>query len=131
MRMVISFFIAMFFMCSAFALTVDVPLADAGKEAQARELFHEIRCVVCVSEAISDSPAEVARDMRRNIRERVAAGESGEAIKASLVAQYGDVILMKPPLKKETFVLWFAPWIILVVGGFFALSFFRKGAKKS
>ena len=111
---------------ATFALSVDTPLADNVQEARAIALFHEIRCVVCVSEAIADSPAEVARDLRRDIRTKIADGASDEDIKNILVLQYGDVILMNPPLKTSTFFLWFAPWIIVVIGLFFVIYFFRS-----
>jgi len=129
MKHLIRIFIFLLLASPAFALSVDAPLADKAQEAHAKALFHEIRCVVCVSEAIADSPAEVARDMRRTIRERIAAGEGGEQIKASLAAEYGDVILMKPPLKKSTIVLWFAPWVILLAAGFVVSLLFRKEKK--
>ena len=114
----------------AFALAVDEPLADDALEARARLLFTEIRCVVCQSEAIADSPAEVARDMRREVRMQVADGRSDREIKEDLSTKYGDMVLMKPPLKKSTIFLWFAPWVILftaLVVGFFKLR--TKSAK--
>lgn len=102
----------------AFALTVDAPLPDAAAEARAKALFHDIRCVVCQSEAIADSPAEIARDLRRAIRQDIADGASDDTIKASLAARYGDRILMRPPLKPATYLLWFGPWLLLALGGF-------------
>ena len=101
---------------SAFALTVDTPLPDAVQEAQAKALFQEIRCMVCAGEAIADSPAEVAHDMRRDIRARIAAGDSNATIKAYLVSRYGDAVLMRPPLKTSTLTLWLAPLALLLAG---------------
>lgn len=115
---------------AAVALTVEAPLPDAGQEAQAQALFHEIRCVVCQSEAIADSPAEVARDLRREIRTQLAEGHPPEAIKTALAAQYGDGILMNPPLKEGTWLLWFGPWLVLAVGGIACVFFFRQSARK-
>lgn len=125
-------FIAVFLLLipQAFALSVDEPLADSAMEARAKGLFYEIRCVVCQSEAIADSPAEVARDMRKVVRARIASGHSDEQIKADLAREYGDVILMNPPLKQSTIVLWFAPWLVLILGGFSVFFMFRKKASK-
>ena len=120
------FALLLFFSSAAFALNVDVPLADATQEARAKSLFHEIRCVVCQSEAIADSPAEVATDMRRSIREDIANGASNDDIKRDLVIRYGDGILMKPPLKSSTAFLWFGPWLILALGAIGITLFFRK-----
>lgn len=110
----------------AVALTVDTPLSDPQMEEKAREVFYEIRCVVCQNESIAESPAEVAADMRRGIREMVESGKNGEEIKEILSAQYGDVILMKPPLKQSTLVLWFAPMVFLIMGMAAIFLFFRK-----
>lgn len=128
MLRLISFFI-LIFSASAFALSVDAPLTDSAQETRAKGLFYEIRCVVCQSEAIADSPAEVASDMRRVVRERISNGQSDEQIKSDLAKEYGDVILMKPPLKQSTIVLWFAPWLALVFGGYFVFVLFRKAKK--
>ena len=114
-----------FMMSLAQALPVDTPLPDAVQEARAQALFREVRCVVCQSEAIADSPAEVAADMRKLIRERVAAGDSNEAIQAYLVSRYGDYILMRPPLKSSTALLWFGPLVIFIAGLLLTLRFFR------
>lgn len=111
---------------SAFALTVDTPLKDAGQEARAKALFHEIRCVVCQSEAIADSPAEVAADMRCMIRERITAGDSDDTLRGYLTKRYGDAILMQPPLKPRTSLLWFGPLLLLAIGVLLAKKYFRK-----
>ena len=103
----------------AFALSVDTPLADSAQEARAKALFTEIRCVVCQSEAIADSPAEVARDMRSLIRKEVASGKTEDEITASLVAAYGDRILMSPPVRNHL-GLWLAPLLLLLGGAAFA-----------
>lgn len=112
----------------ALALTVDVPLADSAAESRARILFTEIRCMVCQSETIADSHAEVASDMRRNVREQIASGASDEKIKSDLAARYGDVILMNPPLKNNTALLWFGPWLVLFLGAI-ATYFYFHGTK--
>jgi cytochrome c-type biogenesis protein CcmH len=87
----------------------DRPLADAAQEARAQALFNDIRCVVCQHEAISDSPAGIAADMRVLVREEIAAGRSDEQIRDDLVRRYGDFVLFTPPLRVGTWLLWFGP----------------------
>lgn len=99
-------------MCLAFqepAPAPDRPLPNAGQEARAQALFRDIRCVVCQHEPISDSPAAVAADLRRLVREEIAAGRSDDQVRAGLVQRYGDFVLFKPPLRSETLLLWFGP----------------------
>lgn len=111
----------------AFALTPDAPLADATLEKRALNLFHEIRCVVCESEAISDSPAAIARDMRRMVRAEIAAGKSDEAIMEQLEMTYGERVLMMPHVSPANSLLWFGPLLVLGVGALVAWSqLFRK-----
>ncbi len=111
----------------AIALTVDDKLPDSAQEARAQSLFHELRCVVCQSESVADSPAEVARDMRRSVREKVAAGKSDDDIKAGLVAHYGERVLMMPEKNQRNALLWLAPILLLVGGAWLAAkNIFRK-----
>ena len=101
-------------------------LPDARHEARARELFRELRCMVCQNQSIDDSNAPLARDLRGLVRERVAAGDSDERIKAFLVERYGKYVLLKPPLDFGTLMLWGAPAIILLLGAGLTLVFFRR-----
>ena len=91
-------------------------LSDPTLEARARSLQKELRCLVCQGQSLDESDAELARDLRRIIRERIAAGETDEAIKDFLVARYGDFVLLRPPMKPETYALWFGPLLVLVLG---------------
>jgi cytochrome c-type biogenesis protein CcmH len=92
-------------------------LADAAQEARARALFDDIRCVVCQHEAIADSPAGLAADMRRLVREQIAAGRSDRQIREDLVRRYGDFVLFTPPLRGGTWLLWFGPLAALLAAG--------------
>ncbi|MBI1180938.1 MAG: cytochrome c-type biogenesis protein CcmH [Alphaproteobacteria bacterium] len=92
-------------------------LPDPAQEARARHIMEELRCLVCQNESISDSHADLARDLREIVRERVAAGESDKQVKAFMVDRYGDWILMKPPFNWRTAVLWLAPLLLLAAGG--------------
>lgn len=105
----------MLFSFPAFALNVDTPLPDAAEEARAQALFYELRCVVCEGEAIADSPAGVARDMRNYARQLITQGKSDDDIKAMFTTQYGEQVLMRPPIEKHR-MLWLAPLLILCAG---------------
>ncbi|MCC7272443.1 MAG: cytochrome c-type biogenesis protein CcmH [Alphaproteobacteria bacterium] len=91
-------------------------LADPALEARARALSQELRCLVCQNQSIDDSSATLARDLRLLVRERLAAGDDDGAVKAYLVARYGDFVLLRPPLKPATWALWAAPPVLLAVG---------------
>lgn len=102
----------------AFAMAVDaVSLQDPALEARARTIMHGLRCLVCQNQSIEISDAELAGDLRRIVRERVAAGDTDDQVRAHLVARYGDWVLMRPPFKLSTLVLWAGPPALLVLGG--------------
>ncbi len=91
-------------------------LADPAQEAQARELFRELRCMVCQNQSIDDSDAPLAKDLRALVRERIAAGDDAGTIKSFLVDRYGDFVLLKPRFGAETMLLWGAPLVVLLAG---------------
>ena len=101
----------------------EAPLADPTAEARARALMHESRCLVCQGESIAESGADLARDLRRLVREQVAAGRSDEQIRAYLKARYGDWILLRPPFDARTLVLWIGPPLLLLV---LLIALFRR-----
>lgn len=92
-------------------------LPDPRQEAQAVALMDTIRCVVCQGQPISGSNADLAGDMRRVIRERIAAGEKPEQVRAWLVSKYGDWVSFKPQVKPATMPLWLIPLLALLGGG--------------
>ena len=105
----------------------DRPLPDAAQEARAQALFKGIRCVVCQHEAIADSPAVIAADLRGLVREEIAAGRSDAEIRQDLVRRYGDFVLFKPPVRLGTWLLWFGPLgLILAVGAVLLLAARRR-----
>lgn len=104
----------------------DRPLADAGQEARAKALFRDVRCVVCQHEAISDSPAGIAADMRALVREQVAAGKTDEEVRSDLVRRYGDYVLFTPPVRAATWLLWFGPFAAVVLVGVWFIVRSRK-----
>jgi cytochrome c-type biogenesis protein CcmH len=111
-----------------FALTIAAPLAQAVQpdemmrdpvlESRARTLSAELRCMVCQNQSIDDSEAPLARDIRLLIRDRIAKGESNEAVRSFLVSRYGDFILLKPPFELRTLLLWGGAPLALLAGAF-------------
>lgn len=89
-------------------------LPDAVQEARARALFKELRCVVCQSESLDDSEADLARDMRRLVRTQIAQGRTDDQVKAYLTGRYGDFVLLQPPVQPSTWSLWFGPFALLL-----------------
>jgi cytochrome c-type biogenesis protein CcmH len=107
--------------------TRDKPLPDPAQEAQARAFMREIRCVVCQSQSIDESDAEIAAQLRNAVREQMAAGKSEDEIRDYLVARYGDFVLLKPPFKSSTLLLWTGPFVLVAIGlGFILLQRGRK-----
>ena len=100
----------------ALAVQPDEVMQDPGLEARARALSAGLRCMVCQNQSIDDSDAPLARDIRILIRQRIAEGESNDAVRAYLVSRYGDFILLKPPFKPETWLLWLSAPLTLCAG---------------
>ena len=100
---------------AALAVQPDEVLDDPALEARARALSAELRCMVCQNQSIDDSDAELARDLRRIVREQLIAGQSDVEIIGYVTARYGDFVLLKPPVKPATWGLWFGPALVLVI----------------
>jgi cytochrome c-type biogenesis protein CcmH len=98
------------------ALAAPAALGQPADEARAVALDQEIRCVQCQSEPIAQSTAPIAADMRRLVRERIAAGDSDADIRAYFRERYGDFVLFRPPMDIRTWALWGAPVILLLIG---------------
>jgi cytochrome c-type biogenesis protein CcmH len=110
--------IGLFVMLAAPALAVlpDERLADPALEARARTLSQELRCLVCQNQSIDDSNADLAHDLRVLVRERLTAGDSDTQVLAYLTSRYGDYVLLRPPVKPATLLLWFGPPMLLLAG---------------
>jgi cytochrome c-type biogenesis protein CcmH len=103
---------------TSFALAAEPgTLSDPKLEARAVTLQKKLRCLVCQGESLDESNAPLAADLRHLIRVRIAAGDTNEDVERYLVARYGDFILMKPPLEPQTYLLWFGPVTVLLIGG--------------
>lgn len=101
-------------------------LPDPAKEAKAKALMEEIRCLVCQGQSIADSDADMAGDMRSMIRQRIAAGEEPSAIRQWLIDRYGDWVTYSPPVGRTTWPLWALPIILLLIGGTIAARRLRR-----
>jgi cytochrome c-type biogenesis protein CcmH len=104
-------------------------LADPKLEARARAIASELRCLVCQNQSIDDSDAPLAKDLRLIVREKLKEGASDADVRAFVVARYGDFVLLRPPLKTETLVLWGAPLIALLAGGYAIYAAFRRSRR--
>ena len=111
---------------NALALQPNEVLNDPALEARARALSKDIRCLVCQNQSIDDSNADLARDLRVLVRERLQKGESDPEILDFLVKRYGDFVLLKPPVKVSTYLLWYGPIGILILGVIGLIVFFRN-----
>ena len=100
----------------AHAVQPDEILSDPRLEARARTISSELRCLVCQNESIDDSGAQLARDLRLLVRERLKHGDTNAQVRAYLVARYGDFILLKPPVEPDTLLLWGMPVLVLGFG---------------
>jgi cytochrome c-type biogenesis protein CcmH len=115
----------------ALAVNPDEILADPAQEARAREIGRELRCLVCQNQSIDDSDAGLARDLRVIVRERIKAGDSDGQIKDYLVGRYGDFVLLNPPFKPATWLLWLGPLLLAAIAALVALAFYRKAGRRS
>lgn len=111
---------------AAAATSPDEILDDPELERRARELAKELRCLVCQNQSIDDSDADLARDLRHLVRERLLAGDSDDEIIAFVTERYGDFVLLRPPMKPSTWILWYGPPVIFVLAGIAIVSFLRR-----
>jgi cytochrome c-type biogenesis protein CcmH len=115
----------------AHAVRPDEMLPDPVLEARAREIGKELRCLVCRNQSIDDSEAALAHDLRVLVRERLLAGDSDRQVLDYITARYGDFVLLRPPFKLDTWLLWGGPLLILVVGGLGMLRFVRRQSHRA
>jgi len=101
-------------------------LDDPALEQRARELGKQLRCVVCQNQSIDDSNAPLAKDLRELVRERLVAGDSNPEVLSYITARYGDFVLLEPPVRGSTWVLWYGPFALLAVGVVGAAVWIRR-----
>ncbi len=114
----------------AFAVQPDEVMKDPALEARARALSTELRCLVCQNESIDDSTAQLARDLRLLVRERLAAGATDAEVKSFLVQRYGEFVLLKPAFSARTALLWAGPFLVLVGAGLMLWRGTRRQAEQ-
>ncbi len=111
---------------AAKAVEPDEVLSDPALEARARTISAELRCLVCQNQSIDDSDADLAKDLRLLVRERLVAGDSDQEVRDFVVERYGAFVLLRPPFNPSTFVLWLTPFALALLGvGFVAYRLFR------
>ena len=110
----------------ALAVNPDEVLPDAAQEHRAREISAQLRCMVCQNQSIDDSNADLARDLRLLVRERIRDGDSDTAVINYVVSRYGEFVLLKPRLSAKTMILWAMPVLLLVIGGVSLLLALRR-----
>ncbi|WP_409418303.1 cytochrome c-type biogenesis protein CcmH [Phenylobacterium sp.] len=113
-------------LCIAAASDPAERLPDPAQEARARELFREVRCMVCQNESIDDSNAELAADLRRLVREEVKAGKTNDEVRKHLTDRYGEFVLLKPAFSLGNAALWGAPLVVVILGLWLLLRSFRS-----
>jgi cytochrome c-type biogenesis protein CcmH len=112
------------------ATNPDEILADPALEQRARDLSKQLRCLVCQNQSIDDSDADLARDLRRIVREQLVAGRSDGEIIDYLTARYGDFVLLKPPVEPATWGLWFGPALVLLLAAAGIVVYVRRRQRR-
>jgi cytochrome c-type biogenesis protein CcmH len=124
-------FLLLLLSAPAWAVPAPGTFSDPAMETRARNLQRQLRCLVCQGESIDESQAPLAAELRQLVRQQMAEGRSDRQIQEFLTARYGNYILMRPPVEADTYFLWAAPFLVLVVAGgvaFFVISKARKAA---
>ena len=126
MKAIFTIVAILFFPLAVLAVDPGEILQDPNLEKRARSISKGLRCVVCQNQSIDDSDAQLARDLRILVRTRIVAGDSDTAVIDYVVSRYGDFVLLKPPVKGVTLVLWFGPIFITLAGLIGLILFFRR-----
>jgi cytochrome c-type biogenesis protein CcmH len=131
-RIIVSFAIALSMLCVAqtvFAID-PLPFKDRAEEVRFQNLTRELRCLVCQNQNLADSEAELAGELRRQVFDMMQSGKSDAEIKQYLVARYNDFVLYDPPVKPGTWLLWFAPGVLVLIGAFVIVNILRKRTRQ-
>ena len=119
--------LALLIASTAWAVEPAERLADPALEARARSISAVLRCLVCQNESIDESHAELARDIRGLVRRKLTDGESDAAVMQAVVDRYGTFILLRPPVRRETWLLWYGPPALLLAGAAVVAVWLRRG----
>ena len=120
--------LAMLFANFTFAGEAQPLAADPALEARLKSMSQELRCLVCQNSTLADSSAPLAEDLRKEIRAQMRAGKSDQEVIDYLVERYGDFVRYRPPVNNSTALLWFGPFLILIIGGFVLYRVLKKHA---
>lgn len=126
MRFVLAMVAALLIGGSAFAVQPDEVLKDSALEKRAREISAGLRCLVCQNQSIDDSDAQLAKDLRLLVRERLLAGDTNREVENFLVQRYGEFVLLRPTFGTHTLLLWLTPALVLILGGVGAYAALRR-----
>ena len=128
MKLRLAFAILLLLTPAARAAQPDEMLADPALEARARQVGEELRCLVCRNESIEESNAGLAHDLRVLLRERIRAGDTDQQAIDFIVARYGDYVLLEPPFKPDTLLLWLGPALLLAGAAAITARYYRRRA---
>lgn len=126
MRLTLVLAAVLLFAAPASAVEPGEILKDPALEERARVISRDLRCVVCQNQSIDDSNADLARDLRLIVRERLKAGDTNAEVIDFVVARYGDFVLLTPPFKPATFLLWGGPGLLLLFGVIGLVLWYRR-----
>jgi cytochrome c-type biogenesis protein CcmH len=126
MRFVLALIAALVLGGPVFAVQPDEVLKDPALEKRAREISAGLRCLVCQNQSIDDSDAQLAKDLRLLVRERLVAGDTNQEVENFLVQRYGEFVLLKPTFGRHTLLLWLTPALVLILGGIGAYAAMRR-----
>lgn len=119
--------VLLFLLCGAVnAAGPAAATADAALEPRLNRLAAELRCLVCQNQSLADSHAELAIDLKNQVRDMMRAGKSDDEIKTYLTERYGDFVLYRPPMRATTWLLWAGPFVLLAGGGFVLVRVLRR-----
>ena len=117
-------------LCAGAAIAIDpLPFKDEAEQERFQDLVAELRCTVCQNQNLADSNAELAKDMRLRVFEKMQEGRSDDEIKQFLVDRYGDFVLYKPPVKPTTWLLWFGPGVVVLIGAAMVVLSVRRRSR--
>jgi cytochrome c-type biogenesis protein CcmH len=127
-KLMILIFLFTHFFTAAYAGQAKPLSNDPALEARLKAMSQELRCLVCQNSTLADSDAPLAEDLRNEIRVQMRAGKSDQEIVDYLVARYGDFVRYRPPVNNVTAILWFGPFMLLLIGGFVMYRVLKKQA---
>ena len=133
MKIVPKFLLVVYLILGNFTYANDEPVVFENKNLEERYylLIEEIRCLVCQNQSLADSNAPLAQDLRNEVFKMIQTNKKNNEIMEFLVERYGDFVLYRPPLKKNTWLLWFGPFLFLVIGFFVAVFVIKKQSGES